>query len=57
MSAGTPRTEIPLGVECAWPFFLTPPVVESAPRRQRLKEAWRRVAAVFGSGRCRRWAD
>ena len=56
MTLDIPRTEIPLGVECAWPAPVDRRPITSEPRQRRLSEAWRRLLLVFRSPRRKGWA-
>lgn len=56
MRLATPVTEIPLGVECAWPIRVDACHAGPTLRRRRLAEAWRRLMSALGSPRRRGWA-
>jgi hypothetical protein len=55
MILDTLRTEIPLGVECAWPASINVRPAGPSLRQRRLAEVWRRLLAVFRSPRRNRW--
>ncbi len=56
MILGNRSTEVPLGVECAWPVFIIDLRPSGQPLRQRrLAEAWRRLMAVLQPNRRCNW--
>lgn len=56
MSPYLPASDIPLGVECAWPGAMSPAIAVPAPRQARLTEAWHRLLAALQTKRRANWS-
>jgi hypothetical protein len=51
------HSDIPLGVECAWPGTIdSPRAMPGEPRQRRLAEAWRRLVVALQANRRSNWA-